>query len=66
MMKKCWEMVPEDRPSFKKLYKSTSKYIERTTGYLEVGYNPFSVEKGKSTAEEKENEKSEKEELNQQ
>ena len=41
MMRKCWEMKLDDRPSFMELYKSTSKYIEHIAGYLELGYNPF-------------------------
>ena len=40
-MMKCWEMMPEDRPSFKELHVITSKYIERIAGYLEMGFNPF-------------------------
>ena len=42
MMRKCWEIVPENRPSFNELYKTTSKYIEQMAGYLELGFNPFS------------------------
>ena len=41
MMRKCWEMAPHDRPSFKDLHTNTSKYTERITGYLEMEYNPF-------------------------
>ena len=41
MMMKCWEMVPEDRPSFKELHENTSKYVEHIAGYLEMGFNPF-------------------------
>ena len=41
MMKKCWETVPDDRPTFKELRKNTSKYIEHIAGYLEMGFNPF-------------------------
>lgn len=36
-------MSPEDRPSFKELTKTISKYIERVAGYLEIGFNPFTV-----------------------
>ena len=43
MMMKCWEMKPENRPSFKELHLSISKYIERIAGYLEMGFNPFGV-----------------------
>ena len=48
-MRKCWEKLPCDRPSFKELYSNISKYIERTAGYLELGYNPFSVGRGASS-----------------
>ena len=40
-MMKCWEMMPEERPSFKELHMITSKHIERIAGYLEMGFNPF-------------------------
>ena len=43
MMRKCWEMSPENRPSFKELTRTISKYIERIAGYLEIGFNPFTV-----------------------
>lgn len=42
MMRKCWEMPPDDRPSFKELYRDTSEYIEHIAGYLGLGYSPFS------------------------
>ena len=41
MMRKCWEMVPDNRPSFKELHSNTSKYTERISGSLEMGFNPF-------------------------
>ena len=41
MMTNCWETIPEDRPTFKELSKSTSKYLEHIAGYLEMGFNPF-------------------------
>ena len=37
----CWKMSPEDRPTFKEIYSSVSKFIERIAGYLEIGFNPF-------------------------
>ena len=37
----CWKMPPEDRPTFKEIYSSVSKFIERIAGYLEIGFNPF-------------------------
>ena len=36
MMKKCWETLPEDRPTFKELRKNTSKHLEHIAGYLEM------------------------------
>ena len=44
MMRKCWEISPDDRPTFNELYTNTSKYIEHIAGYLEMGFNPFAVE----------------------
>ena len=49
MMRHCWEKAPEDRPTFKELYTSLSKYIERIAGYLELGYNPFSTVEGSNS-----------------
>ena len=34
-------MSPEDRPTFKELCSSVSKFIECITGYLEIGFNLF-------------------------
>ena len=45
VMKKCWEMEPDNRPSFKELYTTTSQYIEQIAGYLDLGFNPFTEEK---------------------
>ena len=45
MMKKCWEMEPDNRPSFKELHTVTSQYIEQIAGYLDLGFNPFAKEK---------------------
>ena len=56
MMKKCWEMAPEDRPAFKQLYKNTSIYIERIAGYLELGFNPFAGVGDVSRVEDKQTE----------
>ena len=54
MMRKCWEMIPEKRPSFKELRTNTSKYIEHIAGYLDLGFNPFAAAKrAKSVSEEK-------------
>ena len=41
MMRTCWEMVPNDRPSFTDLYVKTSKYTEHIAGYLDMNFNPF-------------------------
>ena len=54
MMRKCWEIVPENRPSFSDLYTITSKYIERMAGYLELGFNPFSGKEGVTYMEQNE------------
>ena len=37
----CWVTAPEDRPTFKELYLTTSNYIEHMAGYLQLGFNPF-------------------------
>ena len=39
----CWKMSPEDRPTFKEIYSSVSKFIEHVAGYLEIGFNPFTA-----------------------
>ena len=41
MMRQCWESAPEDRPTFKNLSLTISKYIEHIAGYLEIWFNPF-------------------------
>ena len=43
MMRRCWELAPEDRPTFKEVYTNISSYIEHMAGYLEMGFNPFSA-----------------------
>lgn len=51
----CWKMSPEDRPTFKEICSSVSKFIERVAGYLEIGFNPFTgggAEKGGEGGEE--------------
>ena len=49
IMMQCWEAAPDDRPSFKQLQVTTSKYTERIAGYLEIGYSPFvGIEKVKA------------------
>ena len=51
----CWKMSPEDRPTFKEICSSVSKFIERIAGYLEIGFNPFTgggEEKGGEGGEE--------------
>ena len=47
---KCWEMAPDDRPTFKEIYSNISKYIERMAGYLEMGFNPFAAGERANTA----------------
>ena len=39
----CWKMSPEERPTFKELCLSVSKFIEHIAGYLEIGFNPFTA-----------------------
>ena len=52
MMMQCWKMSPEDRPTFKELCTSVSKFIERIAGYLEIGFNPFTAAAGGVGSEE--------------
>ena len=64
----CWKMSPEDRPTFKEIYSSVSKFIERVAGYLEIGFNPFTgggaVEGGGEGEEEEKVERAEDESIN--
>ena len=63
MMLECWESAPDKRPSFKTLYRNTSKFIEGLAGYLEVGFNPFVAQTATEPGdEETTNERSEDEE----
>ena len=39
----CWKMSPENRPTFRELCSSVSKFIECIAGYLEIGFNPFTA-----------------------
>ena len=60
MMMQCWKMSAEDRPTFKEICSSVSKFIERIAGYLEIGFNPFTAaECGVGEGEVIEEEKSE-------
>ena len=52
----CWMTAPEDRPTFKELYVTTSNYIEHMAGYLQLGFNPF-AERNVGEREEGEEEK---------
>ena len=45
-MMKCWEAVPDIRPTFKELHVNTSKCTETIAGYLEITFNPFAVVPG--------------------
>jgi hypothetical protein len=38
IMMQCWMAAPEDRPTFKELYVTTSNYIEHMAGYLQLGF----------------------------
>ena len=52
MMRKCWEMSSQNRPTFSELHSNISKYIAHIGGYLEMGFDPFkSARKFESTAE---------------
>ena len=71
IMKQCWQMMPEERPTFTELYLTVSNIIERMAGYLQVGYNPFlgrgdeeKAEEMEEMEEEEEEEKEEKENNN--
>ena len=41
MMRKCWEISPQNRPTFSELHSNISKYIAHIGGYLEMGFDPF-------------------------
>ena len=56
MMMKCWETVPDNRPTFKELCKNTNTYIEHIAGYLEMGFNPFAGGERVKSAVEKDGE----------
>ena len=43
-MTKCWQTVPEDRPTFKEISFIISQFIEHIAGYLQIGFNPFTEE----------------------
>jgi len=62
-MIKCWEYEPGKRPSFKELQRSTSNYIKRIAGYLEMSfYTTEGIER--NTTEEREDREEEGEEDN--
>ena len=52
MMRECWKLAPDDRPPFKQINKNTSVYTGQIAGYLELGFNPFSVGKNVPRVEE--------------
>ena len=37
MMQWCWEMEPDERPTFSTLVNTLSKSLEKQAGYLRVG-----------------------------
>ena len=41
IMGQCWQMEPRDRPTFKEICSTLSKFIECEAGYLQFGFNPF-------------------------
>ena len=41
-MMKCWERLPDERPSFADVVSTVSSYTELVAGYIDLsGYNPF-------------------------
>ena len=50
LMVKCWNFDPEDRPTFKELCSSTSAYVEKIAGYLDMNFNPFSEDQQEEPA----------------
>ena len=61
-MIKCWEYEPGYRPSFQELHKSTSRYVERIAGYLEMSF--YSTEGKESNATKEKEDREEEEEDN--
>ena len=50
-MLKCWNIDPNERPSFSTLVNSISGFAEITAGYLDVSnYNPFEANIPTATA----------------
>ena len=37
MMRRCWEIEPDKRPSFSTLVNTLSRSLEKQAGYLRVG-----------------------------
>ena len=62
IMRQCWQMTPGERPTFSELCLKVSKLIENIAGYLQMGYNPFTVGGGKAGEEGKEKKEGEKKE----
>ncbi|CAI8031474.1 Deleted in malignant brain tumors 1 protein, partial [Geodia barretti] len=70
IMGQCWQMEPRDRPTFKEICSTLSKFIECEAGYLQFGFSPFTdggeggggeVEGGEEGRRNNEDEKEEKE-----
>ena len=43
-MAKCWQTVPENRPTFKEISSIILQFIEHIAGYLQIGFSPFTEE----------------------
>ena len=50
LMERCWEMEPENRPTFEKIYNDITAYLERESGYLEMSLT--TVEPNRAAVEE--------------
>ena len=44
LMLDCWELDPEDRPTFSKLVKDIESYLTESAGYLDFNKFPHSSE----------------------
>ena len=61
-MRNCWEMAPEERPTFRRLCLSISKFIEHMADYMQMEYNPFTVGRVEEEEEQESGEEKKEEE----